>query len=419
MCRIARVAAGSISLAGSFAGCLLRSASACASSCLQAVIFCWARGISSSFLVLAAMAGSASSFASATSALASAVLAFVSAFSGGEGRVGFQLGVHYFIGVIVGERVEAVVDHVVFEHVLLGPPAAQPAGQLGRARVEPPADRLGDHLAVLEQGQLPDGLAVVVHGDLLVGPGDLALAAAAQGDGLHDGQQRGGREGGAPPGQPVIPGRVYRGEGAGERRPAVEHDQRPAGRAGLVARWEGVGERRERGRQGGAQRGGLAGGERDRPSGQVADIGVVVALGGLAAARVAAERDRLVAGVLSDVVIGQVPTGTERPGDLIEAINAQATDGRRIGWKVLNDTLRRLERSGYVTRQEMQRVPRETRYWLRPPGHRLLAALRLLDTWYDDQEPGDDSPGASSGGQAAGNCNDSSGAARTPRSPAA
>ena len=227
-------------------------------------------------------------------------------FSGGEGRVGFQLGVHYLIGVIVGERVEAVVDHVVFEHVLLGPPAAQPAGQLGRVRVEPPADRLGDHLAVLEQGQLPDGLAVVVQGDLLVGPGDLALAAAAQGDGLHDGQQRGGREGGAAPGQPVIPGRVYRGEGAGERRPAVEHDQRPAGRAGLVARWEGVGERCERGRQGGAQRGGLAGGERDRPSGQVADVGVVVALGGLAAARVAAERDRLVAGVLSDVVIGQV-----------------------------------------------------------------------------------------------------------------
>ena len=44
----------------------------------------------------------------------------------------------------------------------------------------------------------------------------------------------------------------------------------------------------------------------ESPSGQVADIGVVVSLGGLAAARVAAERDRLVAGVLSDVVIGQV-----------------------------------------------------------------------------------------------------------------
>jgi DNA-binding HxlR family transcriptional regulator len=118
-------------------------------------------------------------------------------------------------------------------------------------------------------------------------------------------------------------------------------------------------------------------------------------------------------------VLANLAAGTERPGDLIEAINAQAADGRRIGWKVLNDTLRRLERGGYVTRQEMPGVPRETRYWLRPPGHRLLAALRLLDTWYDDQEPGDDSPGASSGGHPAGNCNDSSGAARTPRSPAA
>jgi DNA-binding HxlR family transcriptional regulator len=118
-------------------------------------------------------------------------------------------------------------------------------------------------------------------------------------------------------------------------------------------------------------------------------------------------------------VLTNLAAGTERPGDLIDAINSQAGDGRRIGWKVLNDTLRRLERGGYVTRQEMPGVPRETRYWLRPPGHQLLAALRLLDTWYDDQEPGDDSPGASSGGQAAGNCNESSEAARTPRSPAA
>ena len=90
-------------------------------------------------------------------------------------------------------------------------------------------------------------------------------------------------------------------------------------------------------------------------------------------------------------VLANLAAGTERPSDLIEAINAQATNGRRIGWKVLNDTLRRLERSGYVARQEMQSVPRETRYWLRPPGHRLLAALRLLDTWYDEHEPGDDS----------------------------
>jgi DNA-binding HxlR family transcriptional regulator len=91
-------------------------------------------------------------------------------------------------------------------------------------------------------------------------------------------------------------------------------------------------------------------------------------------------------------VLANLAAGTERPGDLIEAINAQASDGRRIGWKVLTDTLRRLERSGYVARQEMPGAPRETRYRLLPPGHRPVSALSLLDTWYDDHEPGDDTP---------------------------
>lgn len=117
-------------------------------------------------------------------------------------------------------------------------------------------------------------------------------------------------------------------------------------------------------------------------------------------------------------VLANLAAGTERPGDLIEAINAQAADGRRIGWKVLNDTLRRLETSGYVGRQEMSNVPRETRYWLCPPGYRLLSALTLLDTWYNDHEAGDDSPDAPSGGQTAGDRNGDS-AARFPRPPAA
>ena len=80
MCRMARVADGSISLAGSFAGCFLRSASAASSFRWQAAIFFWAAGISMSFLVLTGIAWSASSFASAISAPASAVFAFVSAF---------------------------------------------------------------------------------------------------------------------------------------------------------------------------------------------------------------------------------------------------------------------------------------------------------------------------------------------------
>jgi DNA-binding HxlR family transcriptional regulator len=118
-------------------------------------------------------------------------------------------------------------------------------------------------------------------------------------------------------------------------------------------------------------------------------------------------------------VIANMASGTERPGDLIGAINAQASDGHRIGWKVLNDTLRRLERSGYVARQEMPGVPRETRYRLRPPGHRLVSALSQLDTWYDDHEPGDDIPGAPSRPHSVGSRNDGSSAGRLPRRPMA
>jgi DNA-binding HxlR family transcriptional regulator len=111
-------------------------------------------------------------------------------------------------------------------------------------------------------------------------------------------------------------------------------------------------------------------------------------------------------------VLANLAAGTERPGDLIEAINAQASDSRRIGWKVLNDTLRRLERSGFVARQEMPGVPRETRYRLRLPAQRLISAVSVLDTWYDDHEPGADTPSASPRRHPAGNQDDSSGADR-------
>jgi DNA-binding HxlR family transcriptional regulator len=117
--------------------------------------------------------------------------------------------------------------------------------------------------------------------------------------------------------------------------------------------------------------------------------------------------------------LANMAAGTERPGDLIQAINAQASDGRQISWKVLNDTLRRLERSGYVTRQEMPGVPRETRYRLRPPGHHLISALSLLDTWYNDHEPGEGHPCAPSGGPTAGNRNYGGGRKRIPHPPAA
>jgi DNA-binding HxlR family transcriptional regulator len=118
-------------------------------------------------------------------------------------------------------------------------------------------------------------------------------------------------------------------------------------------------------------------------------------------------------------VLANLAAGTERPGDLIEAINTQAGDGHRIGWKVLTDTLRRLERCGFVARQEMPGVPRETRYRLLPPGRRLVSALSLLDTWYDDHESGDGAPGAPSGGQPVGNQDDGSSAGHRPRPPTA
>jgi DNA-binding HxlR family transcriptional regulator len=117
-------------------------------------------------------------------------------------------------------------------------------------------------------------------------------------------------------------------------------------------------------------------------------------------------------------VLANLAAGTERPGDLIEAINAQATNGRRIGWKVLNDTLRRLQSNGYVLRQEIPSVPRETRYRLRQRGHRLVCALALLDTWYG-QKPDDGDPGAVPGGRRAGKWNEGSGATVAPRQPAA
>jgi DNA-binding HxlR family transcriptional regulator len=77
--------------------------------------------------------------------------------------------------------------------------------------------------------------------------------------------------------------------------------------------------------------------------------------------------------------------GPVRPTDLIEAINAQSSDGQ-ISWKVLEERLRQLEADGYIARQEVPRVPRETRYWLLPPGHRLISAVTMLDAWYGKED---------------------------------
>jgi len=78
--------------------------------------------------------------------------------------------------------------------------------------------------------------------------------------------------------------------------------------------------------------------------------------------------------------------GPVRPVDLIGAVNAKSEDGQ-LSWKVMEDRLRRLEASGYIGRREVPHGPRESRYWLFPPGHQLLGARRL-DTWFGEQEPG-------------------------------
>jgi DNA-binding HxlR family transcriptional regulator len=71
-----------------------------------------------------------------------------------------------------------------------------------------------------------------------------------------------------------------------------------------------------------------------------------------------------------------------RPAELLDAINTQAAPERQVSWKVLEETFRRLEADGYIARQEMTRVPRETRYWILPLGRRLVTALTLLEAWY-------------------------------------
>jgi DNA-binding HxlR family transcriptional regulator len=85
--------------------------------------------------------------------------------------------------------------------------------------------------------------------------------------------------------------------------------------------------------------------------------------------------------------LGTDDRGT-RPADLRETINAQVAGARQISWKVLEDTLHRLESSGYIARRELPEVPRETRYWLLRPASQLITALTLVQTWYDQQESG-------------------------------
>jgi len=88
------------------------------------------------------------------------------------------------------------------------------------------------------------------------------------------------------------------------------------------------------------------------------------------------------------VLVGRA-AGPMRPGDLVKIINSQSGTGPHISWKVLTDTVRRLEAGDYVARRQVPAVPRETWYWLQPAGQRLLCAMAALQTWFGSYDAQD------------------------------
>jgi DNA-binding HxlR family transcriptional regulator len=77
-------------------------------------------------------------------------------------------------------------------------------------------------------------------------------------------------------------------------------------------------------------------------------------------------------------VLVNLEPGPRRPGDLMTLINGQA-EGVPVSWKVLTETLRRLERVGYVGHREVSRLPRVTFYWLEPAGRGMVRVLASMD----------------------------------------
>jgi hypothetical protein len=91
-------------------------------------------------------------------------------------------------------------------------------------------------------------------------------------------------------------------------------------------------------------------------------------------------------------VLANLAAGTERPGDLIEAMNAQASDSPRVGWK--SSTTHRGGWNEAATSPDRRCRACRARPVTggAPPGHRLTSAASLLDTWYDDHEPDTGTP---------------------------
>lgn len=131
------------------------------------------------------------------------------------------------------------------------------------------------------------------------------------------------------------------------------------------------------------------------PSGQVREPGrLPKAMSWQGCSRVMAE----IGGRWDLAILTTLASSTsQRPSDLLQAINAQAHDGRLLTWKVMGERLRHLEQAGYVCRSEMRQYPRERRYWLTPWARSLLAQLAVLGTWYTEHVPCRVQPGRADG----------------------
>ena len=298
----ARLASGSISLAGSLAGVLSRAASAAASACSALVIFLLGGGDQRGVLGLGGDAGIAQQGGQVL--LRRGERRLRGADGGGRGlarRIIDHLGVGFDGGDVVADRVDAVVRGGVLEEVLLPPPGLQPGQDLRRAGGGVGGEDLQRHLAVLEQGDLA-GLAVVLQLHGLLGPGDRPLLAAG-GDGGKDGQAGRDRERGTAVGDPVhvLVAAVAEHLRVGAAAVKPEHDLR-AGPGGLL-------QLRERRGQGRGQAGRLAGDKADRAAVMGGDVGVGAAFLRPAALVVPALGDRLGARIRHEVIVDVVHAG--------------------------------------------------------------------------------------------------------------
>ncbi|MGP4027826.1 winged helix-turn-helix transcriptional regulator [Actinomadura sp. 3N407] len=82
----------------------------------------------------------------------------------------------------------------------------------------------------------------------------------------------------------------------------------------------------------------------------------------------------LLSGTWTGVVLWTLRTGPMRPRQLRDRIGG-------ISHKVLNETLRRLEQNGLVTRRRYAEAPPRVEYELTGPGRGMLEPLFALSRW--------------------------------------